>query len=64
MDSAIWQLDKFVFGIIPSASGVLTLWFLNRNEAVSFGLERGITKSSYDRVITANDCHHPFAFMR
>jgi len=71
MGSAIWQLDKFVFDIafisVFSASGVLTLWlrpFFNRNEAVSVGLERGITKGSYNRVITANDCRHPFAVIR
>jgi len=68
MGSAIWQLDKVIFDIafisVLSTSGVLILWFLpffNRNESVSVSLERGMTKGSYDRVITSNDYRHLFA---
>jgi hypothetical protein len=43
---------------------VAPAFVFNRNEAGSVSAERGITKGSCDRVITANDCHHPFAVMR
>jgi hypothetical protein len=66
--STILQLDKFVLSItfisVLFDPGVLTLWFINRKEAGSVGLKREIAKDSYDRVITANDCHHLFAVVR